>query len=60
MKYKIAVSGVAQVSHCCKGIKEISEEVGREISRQNCALITGATIGVPYFAALGRKEVGGV
>jgi len=59
MKYKIAISGAAQVGHCCKGIKEISKEVGREIARQNCVLITGATTGVPYFAALGCSKVGG-
>jgi uncharacterized protein (TIGR00725 family) len=57
--FKIAVSGAAQVSHCCKGIVEISKEVGREIARQGCVLITGATTGVPYYAALGCKEVGG-
>lgn len=59
MKYKIAVSGAARVSHCCRGIEEISKEVGREISRQKCILITGATTGVSYFAALGCKEAGG-
>jgi len=58
-KYKIAVSGAAQISHCCQGIKEISKEIGREIARQNCVLITGATTGVPYFAALGCSEIGG-
>jgi hypothetical protein len=58
-KFKIAVSGAAQVNHCCKNIKEISKEVGREIARQKCVLVTGATTGVPYFAALGYKEVGG-
>jgi uncharacterized protein (TIGR00725 family) len=57
--FKIAVSGAAEVSHCCKDIIEISKEVGREIARQGCILITGATTGVPYFAALGCKEVGG-
>jgi uncharacterized protein (TIGR00725 family) len=57
--FKIAVSGAAQVSHCCKGIIEISKEIGREIARQGCVLITGATTGVPYFAALGCKEAGG-
>jgi uncharacterized protein (TIGR00725 family) len=56
MKYKIAVSGAAQISHCCKEIEKLSKETGREISRQNCILITGATTGVPYFAALGCKE----
>lgn len=59
MKYKIAVSGAARITHCCKEINEISKEVGREISRQKCILVTGATTGVPYFAALGCKKVGG-
>jgi len=59
MRYKIAISGAAQVNHCCKDIKKISKEVGKAIARQNCVLITGATTGVPYFAALGCKEAGG-
>lgn len=59
MAYKIVVSGAARVSHCCKDIKKITKEVGREIARQKCILVTGATTGVPYFAALGCKELGG-
>lgn len=59
MKYKIAVSGAAQINHCCKGIKALSKEVGREVARQKCVLVTGATTGVPYFAAQGCNEVGG-
>jgi uncharacterized protein (TIGR00725 family) len=58
-KYEIVVSGAAQISHCCKKIVEISKEVGREIARQGCNLVTGATTGVPYFVALGCKEAGG-
>lgn len=59
MNYKIAVSGAAEISHCCKGIEKLSKEVGREIARQKCILVTGATSGVPYFAALGCKAAGG-
>jgi hypothetical protein len=58
-RYKIAVSGAAQVSHCAKNVEELAKEVGREIARQKCILITGATTGAPYFAALGCKEKGG-
>lgn len=58
-KFEIVVSGAAEVSHCCQGIKEIAKEIGREIARQKCNLVTGATTGVPYFAALGCKEAGG-
>ena len=60
MLYKIVVSGAAEVSHCCKNIKEIAKEVGREIARKKCILITGATTGVPYFVAQGYKEIGGI
>ena len=59
MQYKIVISGAAQIGHCCKGIEELSKEVGREVARQKCILVTGATTGVPYFAAQGCKEEGG-
>jgi len=58
-KYNIVVSGAARIGHCCDSIMEISKDVGREVARNNCVLITGATTGVPYFAALGCKEAGG-
>ena len=58
-KFEIVVSGAAQISHCCKNIRKLSKELGREIARQNCNLVTGATTGVPYLAAQGCKEVGG-
>ncbi len=58
-KYEIVVSGAARINHCCKDIKRLSKEVGREIARQKCNLVTGATTGVPYFSALGCNEAGG-
>jgi len=58
-KFEIVVSGSATISHCCKNIIEIAKEVGREIARQGCNLVTGATTGVPYYVALGCKEAGG-
>jgi len=59
-KLKIVVSGAAQIDHCCDNIKEISKEVGREIAKAGCVLVTGATTGVPYFAAVGYKEAKGI
>lgn len=59
MKYKICVSGAAETSHCSECALELAKEVGREIVRQNGVLITGATTGIPYWAALGVKEEGG-
>jgi uncharacterized protein (TIGR00725 family) len=60
MRYKIAVSGAAEIGHCCKNIKTLAREIGREIVRQKCILITGATTGVPYFAAQGANHAGGI
>ena len=58
-KYEIVVSGAAEFNHCCKSIKKLAREVGKEIARQKCNLVTGATTGVPYFSALGCNEAGG-
>ena len=59
MQYKIAVSGAAEIGHCCDNIILLSKEVGREIARAHCVLVSGATTGVPYFSAQGCKEAGG-
>lgn len=59
MKYKICVSGAAETGHCPKDVLEKAEETGREIIRQNGILVTGATSGIPYWAAIGAKEEGG-
>lgn len=59
-KYKICVSGAAKFERCGPNIKELAKEVGKEIIRQNGILLTGATDGIPYFAALGAKEENGM
>jgi uncharacterized protein (TIGR00725 family) len=53
------VSGAAEISHCCDNIILLSKEIGREIARQHCVLVSGATTGVPYFSAQGCKQAGG-
>lgn len=60
LKYKICVSGAAESTHCAANALELAEEVGREIIRQNGVLVTGATSGIPYWAAKGAKEEGGI
>ena len=60
MKCKIAVSGAAQMEPCCENIEKLAEEVGKEIARQGCIIVTGATTGVPYFAAKGTQKAGGI
>ena len=60
MKHKIAVAGAAQIGICSKNAVKLAREVGREIIRQGCILITGATTGIPDFAAQGAKQEKGV
>jgi uncharacterized protein (TIGR00725 family) len=59
-KITISVSGAAEVAHCGPTVIPIAKEVGREIARQGCQIITGATSGFPMYAAEGAKEAGGV
>lgn len=39
---------------------EASYEIGKEIARRDAVLVTGGTTGIPYKAAQGAKEVGGL
>ena len=59
-KHKICVSGAAETNHCGPDALEAAKELGREIVRQGAVLVTGATIGIPYWAAIGAKEEGGI
>lgn len=60
LKYKICVSGSAETTTCNPGTLEKAKELGRQIVKQNGVLVTGATTGVPYWAAIGAKEAGGI
>lgn len=60
MKFKICVSGAAETEHCDEELPETAKEVGREIIRHNSVLITGATTGIPHYAAMGAKEEKGI
>src|SRR4030042_810121 len=60
MKYKIAVSGASKLDNCPSCVENLSREIGREIARQGCILITGATTGCPHFASEGMDEIGGI
>lgn len=60
LKYKICVSGSAETSYCEEGTLEKAKEIGRQIIKHNGVLVTGATTGIPYWAAIGAKEAGGI
>ncbi len=59
-KIKIAVSGAAETGHCGEGALELAAEMGREVVRQGAILVSGATTGIPFWAAKGAKEEGGI
>lgn len=60
VKPKICVSGSARTQHCAKDALKKAEEVGRAIAKAGAVIVTGATTGIPYWAAKGAKEAGGL
>jgi uncharacterized protein (TIGR00725 family) len=60
LKYKICVSGSAETEHCPPGTVEKAMEIGRLIAENGIVLVTGATTGIPYWAAKGAKDAGGI
>lgn len=60
LKYKICISGAAETGLCNKKAIEMAEETGRLIAQMGMVLVTGATVGIPYWAAKGAKEAGGI
>ncbi|MEK7195129.1 MAG: hypothetical protein AAB655_00345 [Patescibacteria group bacterium] len=60
LKYKVCVSGSADTTHCDPSAVEKAREMGKLVAEHNMILITGATTGIPYWAAKGAKEAGGM
>jgi uncharacterized protein (TIGR00725 family) len=60
LKPKIVVSGAAEMSHCGPAASRSALEVGKELARRGCVVVTGATTGAPYWAAKGAKEAKGL
>ena len=60
LKYKICISGSAETDFCAPGTIEKAEMIGRLVAENNMVLVTGATTGIPYWAAKGAKEAGGI
>jgi len=58
LRYSICVSGAA-AGITVKKDHEVSRRMGKAIAKSGHILTTGATVGLPYFAALGAKEAGG-
>jgi uncharacterized protein (TIGR00725 family) len=59
LRYSICVSGAASGATVKVDAKK-AREVGRAIAESGHILTTGATIGLPYYAAHGAKAAGGM
>lgn len=59
MKYSICVSGAA-AGKTVETAKELAERLGKAIAKREHILTTGATVGLPFFAAKAATEAGGM
>ena len=59
LTYSICVSGAAAGATVASSSK-LAEEVGRAVAKAGHVLTSGATVGLPYFAAKGAKDAGGM
>ncbi|MFC1727042.1 hypothetical protein ACFL0Y_00795 [Patescibacteria group bacterium] len=57
-RYKICISGGASGENAEKAMS-LAKKIGKEIASRGHVLITGATTGVPFAAAVEAKKVGG-
>jgi len=58
MKYQICVSGAA-AGPSVKQAQDLAFELGKAIATEGKTLLTGATVGLPHYAATGAKSVSG-
>jgi uncharacterized protein (TIGR00725 family) len=59
IRYSIAVSG-AVAGRTIEPNRQLAERLGRAIAKNNQLLVTGATVGLPYYVALAATEAGGL
>lgn len=59
LQYSICVSGAASGTTVTDGML-LAERLGAAIAKRGHILITGATVGLPFYAAKGAKEAGGM
>lgn len=59
MRYSICVSGAAS-GETVKASAELARATGAAIAKSGHILTTGATVGLPYYAALGSQQAGGM
>ena len=59
MKYSICISGAA-AGKTVEQSKGLAEELGRIIAKRGHIVTTGATVGLPFFAARAAAQAGGM
>jgi uncharacterized protein (TIGR00725 family) len=60
MKYKYVISGAAETGYCSDEAEKKAYDVGQEVIKQGGVVVSGATTGMPLWAAKGAKEAGGI
>ena len=60
LKYKICISGAAEITHCPPGTVEKAQLIGKLNAEAGKVMVDGATTGIPYYAAKGAKLAGGI
>ncbi|MEX0621565.1 MAG: hypothetical protein WD187_01025 [Candidatus Woykebacteria bacterium] len=60
MSFKICVSGAAEGECINAETIEKAERLGAAIAKNKAILVTGATTGLPFYAAKGVKKAGGI
>jgi len=58
LRYSLCVSGAA-AGHTVSDSHDAAQNIGEAIAREGHILTTGATVGLPYYAAFGAKKAGG-
>ena len=58
-KYQICVSGAAS-GDTVESSHQLAYEIGKAIAEAGHTLVTGATVGLPHYAAMGAKEGNGL
>lgn len=58
LRFSICVSGAA-AGMTVKNASHLAEALGAQIAKEGHILTTGATVGLPYYAARAAKEAGG-
>ena len=56
MRYQICVSGAAAGETVIES-QDVAYQLGQEIAKAGKTLLTGATVGLPHYAAMGAYEV---